>query len=100
MSGYEKEQARLFELAVKSGRAFFEALKNKEIPEDVLKSEVPIGVTLLMAGPSSDFIIGRVFENAMPDAHDEVVKNDKGDKELRLSIAKTKYLQANCVVLK
>ena len=102
MSGNDQEQARLFELGVKSGREFLEALKNRKIPPQIAEQEVPIGVSMLLGGPSVDFIIGRVFENAMGDAYKEITRDEKGspDKELRISRAKAKYLTANCMVLR
>jgi hypothetical protein len=41
-----------------------------------VRSEVPIGVTMLLAGPSADFVVGRIFENAMGDAFDGIVKKE------------------------
>lgn len=110
MSGNEKEQARLFDVGVKAGRDFLDALKNRQIPADVASNEVPIGVSMLLQGPSADFIIGRVFENAMQDAYDDIVKHENGllldsskwvnDKDLKKSKAQTKYLKSNCVLVK
>ena len=110
MSGNEKEQARLFDVAVKSGRDFLEAVKSRQIPEDVARQEVPIGVSMLLQGPSTDFIIGRIFENAMSDAYDQIVKYQNGilqesskwenDKEVTKVKARTKYQTGNCALIK
>jgi hypothetical protein len=67
-------------------------------------------VTIVLQGPSPDFIVGRIFENAMGDAFDSIVKYDKGmpleasnwinNGEIRKSKAQTSYLKGNCALLK
>ena len=106
MSGSNQEQDRLFGIGMKTGRRFVEALQNNQISPEAMRSEVPIGVTMLLAGPSVDFIIGRIFENATRDAFDSIVKQKNGvlmpvddwvqDQEVRKLIAQRKYLQGNC----
>jgi hypothetical protein len=110
MSGNEKEQARLFDVGLKAGRDFLDAVKTRQITPEVAKSEVPIGVSMLLGGPSTDFVIGRIFENALRDAYDDIVKMDNGflldsskwvmDDELRKAKAQTRYLKGNCVLVK
>ena len=111
MFGDTNEQSRLFDVGMKAGRAFLDAVNNKQIPPEVANREVPFGVITLLQGPTSDFILGRVFENAMRDAFDRIVKQDDhgfalepskwlNNKILRQSMAKTKYLSANCVLVK
>jgi hypothetical protein len=110
MSGNNQEQERLFGIGVKAGRRFVEALKNGQISPDAVSTEVPVGVTMLLAGPSVDFIIGRIFESAMGDAFDSVVKRKDGllrpvddwvqDQEVRKPIAQQKYLQGNCGLIR
>jgi hypothetical protein len=106
LSGDTKEQERLFTAGVKAGRQLVEALQKGRISREAMSSEVPIGVTMLLAGPSVDFIIGRIFENATRDAYDNVVKRKDGlalpvddwvrDDGLTKSIAQQKYSQGNC----
>jgi hypothetical protein len=110
MAGNPKEQSRLFDLGVRAGRSFLEAFKGPGMPEEVQR-EVPIGVLMLLQGPSPDFIVGRIFENAMRDAYDDIVTRDNNgipldaskhlqDPQLRKSKAQNKYLRANCALLK
>lgn len=110
MAGDQKEQARLFDIGVKAGRNFLEALKGPGMPPEV-QSEVPIAVVILLEGPSPDFIVGRIFESAVRDAYDDIVTRDNSgmpldaskytqDLELRKSRAQSKYINANCVLLK
>jgi hypothetical protein len=64
---------------------------------------------MLLAGPSADFVVGRIFENAMGDAFDGIVKKEGmplpitdwvRDDELKKSKAKQKYLQGNCELIR
>jgi hypothetical protein len=109
MSGDKKEQARLFDVAFKAARDFIEAAKIGQIPAEVARSQVPIGVSMLLQGPSTEFIVGRIFENSTRDAYDDVVKKENGlpldnsewvrDDALRISKAKNLYHRSNCVLL-
>ena len=106
MSGNKQEQARLFEVGVKAGREFLEALKNRQISPEAASSEVPIGVTMRLQGPSTDFIVGRIFESAAEDAFNKIVKQKNGmpleisdwirDEDLQKSKASNSYLVQNC----
>jgi hypothetical protein len=110
MSGDTKEQERLFTIGLKVGRQFVEAVQNRKISPEAVNSEVPIGVIMLLAGPSVDFIIGRIFENATGDAYDKIVKQKNGvplpvddwvrDEELKRSTAKQKHHQSNCELIR
>jgi hypothetical protein len=109
MSGKKREHERLFEVAVKTGREFLEALKSGQISREAVNSEVPIGITIYLAGPSTDFILGRIFEAATGEAFDEIVKQDDDqtplqtwiqDEDLRTMKAITKYIRNNCVLIR
>ncbi len=110
LSGNKKEQAKLFEVGLHAGREFIDALKNRQISPEAVSKEAPIGVTMLLAGPSADFVIGRVFEKAMQEAFDNIVKRKNGilldsskwidDEALRKSKAERYYLSRNCTLLK
>jgi hypothetical protein len=110
MSGDTKEHERLFGIGLKAGRQFVEAVQNGQISPEAVRSEVPIGVTMYLGGPSVDFIIGRIFENAMGDAYDDIVKRKNGlplptsdwimDKEARKPDANNKYAKSNCALLR
>ena len=109
MSGDKHEQERLFNVGYSAGKAFVDGVKNKTITEAETK-EAPIGVLMLMGGPSTDFIIGRIFEGATADAYDKVVKEDSAglpifdpskwaDDNLKIIRAKNKYQSSNCVLI-
>lgn len=110
MSGDSREQERLFMLGFHAGRAFVEAIKNKSITENEAR-KAPIGVLLTMAGPTTDFSVGRLYEYVMHDAFDDVVKEDErglpisdpldwADDELKVLKAKSKYQDSNCALIR
>ena len=110
MSGNKREQERLFEVGYNAGRTFVDGVKNKMIPETEAK-DAPIGVLMVMSGPTTDFIIGRIFEAATEDAYDKVVKEDSAglpildpskwaDDKLKVIRAKNKYQSSNCTLIR
>jgi hypothetical protein len=110
MSGNMQEQERLFKLGYDAGRAFVDGVKNKTITEAETKG-APIGVLMLMGGPTTDFIIGRIFEGAAADAYDKVVKEDSAglpiidpskwaDEKLKVIRAKNRYQSSNCALIR
>jgi hypothetical protein len=103
LSGNKNEQERLLMVGLKSGRDFLEALKAGQISRDSLNTEVPVGVTLLLAGPSPDFIIGRIFENAvrdfLRDAYDVALEASVRDAFTKTR-AMTSFENNNCVLIK
>jgi hypothetical protein len=75
MIGESNEQMRLFELGVKSARAYIEGVKSKTISENTVK-DIPLLFSVRLGGPSTDFMVGRVFEGTANHAYDKVVKED------------------------
>ena len=98
------EQKRLFELGVTAGRSFLSALKAGKISEKEFNDNVPVGAIWVLRGPSTDFIIGRVYENAVEDAYNSIHRKD--GKELRISdateeiLAKNKFTSKNCALIR
>lgn len=110
ISGEKKEYEKLFDLGYKAGRTFVDGVRNKTITEAEVK-EAPIGVLWYMAGPTTDFIVGRIYEAATGDAYDKVVKEDSAGlpildpykwarDELKVMRAKNKYLSSNCTLVR
>jgi hypothetical protein len=110
ISKNEKERTRLFQVGLKAGRGFLEALNSGQISEKTVREEVPIGVTIMLQGPSIDFILGRIFEGAMSDAYDYIVKQANGmpletsqwimDGEVKKMKAEITFLKNNCALVK
>lgn len=101
-AGEEAEQSRLFQLGYGAGRRYVEALRAGRITNDEIQNEVPIGVSLLMSGPSTDFVLGRVFSAASDDAFDKLrdQTNDSTDAELKRLVASNLLRSANCSLLR
>jgi hypothetical protein len=109
MSGNISEQERLFEVGITAGRNFVDGIRNKTITDTEVR-KAPIGVLMRMNGPSTDFIIGRIFEAAAEDAFDRVAKEDSrdfpiydptkwADDELKVIRAKKKYQNSKCILI-
>lgn len=96
-----KEAERLFMFGYEQGQKFLGALKAEKIKQEDISQEVPIGVTLLLQGPSEEFILGRIYETAQTEALDEVFKtgNEYNSEELQKSIAGNKFRDGNCQLI-
>jgi len=109
MAGNKEEAERLFNVAIRAGRQFLEALTKGRLSEDEVRTQVPIGVTLKLGGPSIDFMLGRIYEGATDQAYNAIVSQDENglplqsrieDKDLRRMKAEGKYLRGNCVLIR
>ncbi|MFY1988764.1 hypothetical protein ACOTCR_05820 [Achromobacter xylosoxidans] len=88
---------RLFLHGMAQGQQFLKDMQAGRINSSDIHSEVPIGVLDSLSGPSSDFILGRIFESATQVAfHDfKAVSLDKYMDERR-AFAQAKFTQSNC----
>jgi hypothetical protein len=104
MSDNEKEKARLFEVGVKAGREFLDAVNNGQITYEAEWKVLPAAVVERLAyRPSTEFVLGRIFEYSTNAAHDmaTVAHTDFLTKqELTKNKAKEKYFTGNCALLK
>lgn len=96
-----KEAERLFMFGYKQGQKFLGALKAEKITQEDISQEVPVGVTWLLEGPTEEFILGRILENAQEEALSEVFKtgNEFNSEELQKSIAGNKFRDGNCQLI-
>ncbi len=111
ISGKPEEQVRLFKLGYETGKEFMHDLKNDKITQNEY-GEIPIGIRFVLAGPSEEFVLGRIYETVAGDASEAVTKrNNQGiwvadpskwvtDAELKKSIAGSKYAKNNCELIK
>jgi hypothetical protein len=111
MKGDADEQGRLFTLGYSKGKQFTAAAFAGTITAEEGQTMIPVIVGLLMAGPTEEFVLGRIYETAANQAFDDIVtKNVYGiplapadyvtDEKLQATIAKTKFLKANCELLR
>jgi len=93
-----QEQQRLFSFGYDQGKRFLAALEAKKVKGDDLNSEAPLVLLLLLAGPSADFMLGRIYSAAERSALDDVYET-RGvvhDLEARRSNAKNNFWRLNC----
>ncbi|KKP32977.1 MAG: hypothetical protein A2561_02060 [Candidatus Staskawiczbacteria bacterium RIFOXYD1_FULL_32_13] len=92
------EAERLFLFGYSKGQTFLKALKADKIEQKDISSEVPIGVTLSLQGPTEEFILGRIHSLSEEEALDEVFKNgnDFNSEEMQKIIAGNKFRDGNC----
>lgn len=104
------EQKRLFELGFKSAREYIDGLKSKAISEKTI-TDIPLLFSLRLGGPSTDFMIGRIYEGTVSHTYDKVVKEDSSgfritdpsqwaNDELKKIRAKNIYDNANCKLIR
>lgn len=108
----KEDSEALFKVGYREIHKFLKAVEAKEISEDEYKSNVPVGISFVLRGPTKDFIAGRIYETVSTDASDEIVKEDASglpindpnkwnmDKAHQFLIANNKYSKSNCDFLK
>jgi hypothetical protein len=111
LSGKPSEQERLFKLGYTSARRFVADMAASPQDESI-REGAPVGILLLLEGPSEEFIVGRIFESVTEHAYDQVVKRDSAgksihepakwlvDEELKKSRANHLYRERNCELVK
>jgi hypothetical protein len=113
MAKREVASQRLFDVGLKAGRDFIEAVENGKVSDEELNSIVPTGVTMLLSegGPSTDFLLGRIYSAAQESAYDKIVKQDAAglpldtehwvmDKKQQAPRAETSYSKSNCELIR
>jgi hypothetical protein len=105
-SGSEADAERLFGVGLDAARRFIDGLKSGLIDREEANQFTPIGIGMVAQGPSTDFIVGRIYSFATEEAHDDLVKEREGlpqstqnwitDPELIKTMALNKYQNANC----
>lgn len=106
LAGNVSESERLFLLGYEVGKELLNDLQNGKATESEIR-KIPVGINLVLGGPSIDFIIGRIYSQALNDAYDSVVKTDLtgtlltdptkwADNELKRIRAKNKFTNSNC----
>lgn len=98
----ESDIEKLFTEGYESGLAFIEALRKELVTDEDIQSEVPIGLTWQLNGPTSDFMLGKIYNTAEDNVLEDVYKDGNDfieSKEIQINIAETKYNRANCNLL-
>ena len=93
-----KEQERLFQFGYEQGQKYIAALKANKITREDASREVPIAMLLFVGGPTSEFILGRMFERATDSAMKNVaeVGGQYVPTEQRPLLASNEFTRMNC----
>jgi len=111
MKGDAEEHRRLFELGYAKGKQYIDATVAGTITDDERSDYVPRFLNLLSSGPTQEFVLGRIFGVLAIRAKENVVAKDESgiplpiedritDEGIKAAIARHKYAQANCEVLR
>jgi hypothetical protein len=108
MSQKKEEAKRLFELGLEAARSFVDALRHREFSDALIHKYVPLDVITRVQGPSTDFIVGRIFEGTSNRAFDKVTKGGGvgsqqklvEDPSERKMVAEAEFGRANCALVK
>lgn len=96
----EKEHERLFTYGYEQGRVFVDRVRSGKITNEELRKSVPMGVSMYLRGPSSDFILGRIYSDAEDWALEKTASPDaEVYSESRRNSARSKYLAGNCALI-
>jgi hypothetical protein len=96
ITGNATESQRLFDVGYKAGKTFVEAVQDGKVNTQDINKEVPVGVIILLHGPTVDFILGRIYEAAGDNATKDVLPDDKNLKKVA---AQSKYNRMNCSLM-
>jgi hypothetical protein len=110
MAGEQAATETHFNAGMEAGRTFLAAARAGTITKEEADSIVPMTIVLTMSGPSTEFVLGRIFETVTTDAFNDIAKEDPSgmprdpkdyitDDGLLKSYAEMKYRSANCGLL-
>lgn len=96
-----QEEERLFTFGYEQGKKFLNALSANKISEEDVSSEVPVGITWVLGGPSIEFMLGRIYTSASDAALENVYPTDGTyiSEDLRKSIAENDFNEGNCQLI-
>lgn len=100
----QKEAERLFLFGYEQGKIFLGAVRTGKVTDEDFQQEVPIGISMSLAGPNDDFILGVIYTNIQDEALEEVFytnydKTKLNSEDLQKSIAESKYRDGNCQII-
>jgi hypothetical protein len=100
----QNEAERLFTFGYEQGKQFLGAVRAEKISEEDWRTEIPMGISMQLAGPSDDFILGVISSSIQDDALEEVFytnydKTKLNSDDLQKSIAENKYRDGNCQLI-
>ena len=98
-AGYDADLDRLFQLGLRNGILFLEAVEAGKVSPEVTHESVPL-YWHLVGGPSNDFILGRLYQSIHEEIWDDLIRNKVSGKEGRELSLSAKFEQSNCELLR
>ena len=97
-AGYDGDLDRLFQLGLRNGMHYLEALEAGKVSQVQIFEHVPLHWNNVY-GPSSDFILGRLYQSIYEEIRSDLIraKAESVGRELRLT---TEFQQKNCELLR
>ena len=71
-----------------------------KIKKKDLSSQVPIYFLLFLTGVNNDFILGRAYQSIVNKVYDDMGKIAKSNLDLKKTLARDKFLENNCKLIK
>jgi hypothetical protein len=108
-AGDNAEAARLFQVGYSAGQAFLKSLEAGRVTKED-RNSIPVAVLMELRGPTTEFILGRLYEFATSDAYQAMYMRDTSgiplqpdhyvdDPDLKKLIATNKFTDGNCGVV-
>lgn len=99
--GKPEESDRLFQYGYSQGKKFISALQDGKIIKSDLEAEAPFILLLLLQGPTPDFMLGRIYENAQNSALKDLVtiNGRMVSSEDQKLLAASRYNSQNCQLI-
>ncbi len=107
--GDEDAAGQLFDKGMQAAREFVSSATSGKVSDEEWHHNIPLYInrTVSEGGPSMDFVIGRIYEQASVFASDDVIKKDASGATMKMenwrldpgakkNMAKIRYEAANC----
>lgn len=100
-AGKQKLSDKLFSKGYKNAIQFVSDYRAGAVSNERIQSTVPIGIMLVMGGPTNDFIAGRIYESTQQTVIDALNEPNTifVNSELRKVKAQNKLHEQNCDLL-
>jgi|SRR6516165_4786706 hypothetical protein len=86
----QKEQLRLFQIGLKAGRDFVEAMKNRDEARNMMKP---------LPWVSTDFMVGSMYDAEATKAQNEIPSEQRFTSSEHNNPARVRYQESNCSLI-
>lgn len=95
-SDQPKEVERLFTYGYSKGLEFLEFMQSNKITDWDPASHTPIVMAVLLEGPTPDFVLGRIYQEASDSVFEGIFKIHEYNSNEQIMIIKNEYSKRNC----